>query len=387
MTDEETLNLIFLPGLSTASHVTNISGRGVGMDVVRTNVERIGGTVDVSSQEGAGTVLRLRIPLTLAIIPGLLVTARAGSSELPFVIPQVAVAELVRIDEGDRCLESVQQALIYRLRGRLLPVTHLNDVLGLGQPALQTGARNMIVLETEHRQFGLIVDTLHDTQEIVVKPLGHHMKGLNSYAGATILGDGRVALILDVAGLAEASGVFLSIRQAETVQTTRVAENNDTQTLLLLRAGTATQLAIPLANVSRLEEFPTTRIETTDGRPAIQYRGRILPLAPLAELLNCPAPAAALPTTRTIVLERDGLSAGLIVEEISDIVEAACSRVESSGRFGLRGSTIINNRVTDLLDPAPLLTAAIAYRRPSTQSVGALARALENAPVPSSQLQ
>ncbi|MCX6623587.1 MAG: chemotaxis protein CheW [Acidobacteria bacterium] len=378
MTREEVINLIFLPGLSTAKDVTKISGRGVGMDVVRTNVERIGGTVDVAGEEGTGSTIRLRIPLTLAIIPGLLVSAHSSDRSLPFIIPQASVAELVRVDERDRSLETVQDRQVYRLRGKLLPVVHLSQMLGLRDRGVSLpGAKNMVVVQAEDRLFGLIVDDLHDTEEIVVKPLGHHLKGLTCYAGATILGDGRVALILDVAGLSAIANVFVCARQTDARQAARAGEQTDRETLLLLRAGSAAQLAIPLARVSRLEEFPSSRLEVSAGRTAVQYRGGILPLVPLGELLGYgTSPADRSGTVRTIVLERGGRIAGLIVDEISDIVEAHIDSLEASDRFGLKGSAVVNHRVTDLLDTDPLLSAAFAYGRTNSSGVQALALAV-----------
>ena len=380
MTPDEVLNLIFLPGLSTARNVTNISGRGVGMDVVRTNVERIGGTVDVSTEEGAGSTFRLRIPLTLAIIPGLLVSASSGTTSLPFIIPQASVSELVRVDDGDHALETVQDRQVYRLRGKLLPVVHLAHVLGLRPRHLfPPGAKNMIVVQAEERQFGLVVDDLHDTEEIVVKPLGHHLKGLTCYAGATILGDGRVALILDVAGLASIANVFVALRQSDFRQAARVLDHSARETLLLLRAGSPAQLAIPLGRVSRLEEFSPSVIEISGGKMAVQYRGGILPLVPLGELLGTGGGTRDHGSmVRTIVLERGGKLAGLIVDEISDIVEDHVTALETSERFGLKGSAVVNHRVTDLLDTDPLLSAAFAYSKQGAVGVEALARAVNH---------
>ena len=203
MSDREIANLIFLAGFSTAQKVTNISGRGVGMDVVKTNIEKIGGTVDVSTVRGRGTTLKIKIPLTLAIIPALIVTTGAER----FAIPQVSLVELVRLEgkAAETGIEMIQEASVYRLRGNLLPIIYLNRELKLGGKSGKAADEsiNIVVLQADGRQFGLVVDEINDTEEIVVKPLGKQLKGISCFAGATIMGDGKVALILDILGLAQ----------------------------------------------------------------------------------------------------------------------------------------------------------------------------------------
>ncbi|MGB2834008.1 MAG: chemotaxis protein CheA, partial [Candidatus Sulfotelmatobacter sp.] len=214
MTEREIFNLIFLPGFSTAEKVTNVSGRGVGMDVVKTNVEKIGGTVDVQSALGKGTTVRVKIPLTLAIIPALVVSCGGDR----YAIPQVSLLELVRLeaDEVSKGIEMVQGAPVHRLRGRLLPLVYLSRVLelaGAAEPRSQAGnVVNIVVLQAEGRPFGLVVDEINDTEEIVVKPLGKQLKGVNTFAGATIMGDGKVALILDALGLAQKANVISELQ-------------------------------------------------------------------------------------------------------------------------------------------------------------------------------
>src|SRR5262249_50415947 len=199
MADREVSNLIFLPGFSTASKITNVSGRGVGMDVVKTNVEKIGCSVDVQSVQGQGTTVRVKIPLTLAIIPALVVTCNGER----YAIPQVNLLELVRLelDHARTAIELVHGAPVYRLRGRLLPLVYLSRELGMaGVLERETGeadAINIVVLQAGDRQFGLVVDQINDTEEIVVKPLRKQLKTVRTFAGSSIMGDGRVALILD----------------------------------------------------------------------------------------------------------------------------------------------------------------------------------------------
>ena len=222
LSDRELTNLIFLPGFSTAEKVTNVSGRGVGMDVVRTNIEKIGGSVDLQSTPGQGTTLKIKIPLTLAIVPALIV--RAGGER--FAIPQVSLLELVRI-EGEaaaNAVENVYGSPVFRLRGNLLPLVFLDRELRLpGPPANAELSYNIIVLQADQRPFGLVVDSVCDTEEIVVKPIGKHLKGLPMFAGATIMGDGRVALILDALGLAQHARVL-----GEAADRTRSLHNADT---------------------------------------------------------------------------------------------------------------------------------------------------------------
>ncbi len=334
MTDREILHLIFLPGLSTAASVTNISGRGVGLDVVKANVERIGGIVDVASRPGQGMTVKLKIPLTLAIIPGLIVTS--GGER--FLIPQASLVELIRID-GDLGgkIEYVHGTPVYRRRGRLLPIAFLNEVLGL-----ETGAAssvvNIVVLQAEDHQFGLVVDGVRDTQEIVVKPLGKQLKGLSVYAGASIMGDGRVALILDVLGIGGKAGVMVERREtaAAAPQASTQAEGT-LQRLLLFRAGSFARLAVPLSLVARLEEFSGSIVEQAGGRSAVQYRGGILKLTSLAAILDPGAPESA-PSQETIqvIVFADGArTLGVVVDEVLDIVEESISIRQPSSHPGL----------------------------------------------------
>ncbi len=333
MTDREALALVFLPGFSTAAEVTSVSGRGVGMDVVKTNIEKIGGVVDLVSRPGEGTTLKLKIPLTLAIIPGLVVTLRERRSApreiegggVRYVIPQVSLLELIRLegDTGKRQIERIHDTPFYRRRGSLLPLVYLADVLRSGCAA-DSGVINIVVLQAEDRQFGLVVDGVSDTQEIVVKPLGKQLKGLNCYAGATIMGDGRVALILDVSGIAQLSGVARESRDktGPEVQQHDFADS-DRQTFLLFRAGSFERVAVPLSLVARLEEIPVGKIEHAGGKRVVQYRDRILQLAPLARILDPGAPdTSAMQDPAQVVVFNDGeRSIGIMVDRILDIVE------------------------------------------------------------------
>jgi len=350
LSDREALSVIFQPGFSTAQTVTNFSGRGVGMDVVKSHIEKIGGVVDVFSRLGEGTTVKIRIPLTLAIIPGLVITS--GGER--FVIPQVSLLELIRL-EGDasgKHIEYVHGTPVYRRRGSLLPIAYLNQVLGL-KAAGHDEAVSMVVLQAEDRQFGLVVDGINDTQEIVVKPLGKQLKGLTLYAGATIMGDGRVALILDVLGIGQRSGVL-----AEFLEQTRASGQQKAQAevaqqrLLLFRAGSFARLAVPLSLVARLEEFPRSAIEHAGGGEVVQYRNRILPLVSLRRVLEPHAPDHDQPPdpVQVVVFNEGDSSVGMVVDEILDVTEEAVTVRQESDRIGLLGSAVVGKQVTDFLD-------------------------------------
>ncbi len=358
LSDREALNLIFQPGFSTAQTVTKVSGRGVGMDVVKSNIEKIGGVVDIINRPGEGSTVKLKIPLTLAIIPGLVISS--GGER--FVIPQVSFLELIRLegDSSEKHIEQVHGTPVYRRRGSLLPIAYLNRVLRL-ESEERAEAVSIVVLQAEDRQFGLVVDGINDTQEIVVKPLGKQLKGLTEYAGATIMGDGRVALILDVLGTGQRSGVLAESRE----QTRAAAEKHahagvEQQRLLLFRAGSFERLAVPLSLVARIEEFPLSSIECAGGCQVVQYRNRILPLVPLRDVLESAAPGAeqAADPVQVIVFNDGDRSVGMVVDQILDVVEEMVVARQKSARKGLLGSAVVNRRVTDLVDLNAVIHAA-----------------------------
>ena len=360
MSDRDIFNMIFLPGFSTAEKVTNVSGRGVGMDVVKTNVEKIGGTVDVQSTAGQGATVKIKIPLTLAIIPALMVTSGCER----FAIPQVSLLELVRLESGDSAkgIEMVQGAPVYRLRGRLLPLVYLNRELQLARESAhpkQDHAANIVVVQADGHEFGLVVDEITDTEEIVVKPLGKQLKGITAYSGATIMGDGRVALILDILGLAQRAQV-ISAREsalADKEQEKNAAKEEvarDHQTLLVVQCGELGRMAIPLSLVARLEEFPSSAIEMAGPQEVTQYRGQIMPLIRLSKVIAGAAleKASAGPEARlqVVVYSEAGRSVGLVVDRIIDIVEEKLVVQTPAQRHGVLGSSVVQRRVTDLLD-------------------------------------
>jgi len=373
LTDREAANLIFMPGLSTAEKVTNVSGRGVGMDVVKTNIERIGGTVDVQSAAGRGTTVKVKIPLTLAIVPALIVTA-AGQR---FAIPQVSLLELVGLegDEARKRVEVVQGAPVYRLRGSLLPLVRLRQALGIGDGAASSDGRlervNIVVLQADGQRFGLLVDEISDTEEIVVKPLGKHFKDIGVFAGATIMGDGKVALILDVLSLAKHTRVVLEGRDRTTVEAAarhapEVAGGSERRPLLLFQYGASGRMAIDLAAVARLEEFPLDSVEIAGNQEAVQYRGQIMPLVRLADILNTRhAPDGREGPLQVVVVHAaEGRNVGLVVDRILDIADESYALDRQTSYHGVLGSAVIQRRVTDVVDVAALIASAHPARQP-----------------------
>jgi two-component system chemotaxis sensor kinase CheA len=367
MPDRDIFNLIFLPGFSTAEKITNVSGRGVGMDVVKTNVEKIGGSVDIQSVEGRGTTVRVRIPLTLAIIPALLVTC--GGER--FAIPQVSLSELVRLEaeESGKGIELVHGTPVYRLRGRLLPLVYLDRELGLatgpGNGVNRATPINIVVLQAEDRQFGLIVDEISDTQEIVVKPLGKQLKGISAYSGATIMGDGRVALILDVLGIAQKAKVLAEVHEVIAdagLNAAGVEGLRDQHTLLLAENGLEGRVAIPLSMVARLEEFPRSVVERAGSQEVMQYRGQIIPLVRLSGIIPADTDVEMQANARSVqvvVYSEGGHTMGLIVDRIVDIVEERAVIESLSPRPGIVGSFVSQRHVTDLLDMPAIMRAAV----------------------------
>jgi two-component system chemotaxis sensor kinase CheA len=346
--ERELLQLIFLPGFSTAEAVTNVSGRGVGMDVVKTNVEKIGGKVEIESRPGQGITLRLRIPLTLAIIPALLVR----SLDQSFALPQGALSELVHIP-ADRlavALEWMEGVALYRLRGQLLPLIFLDQMLSAGtQPEPRVDRDYFIaVLDADGRRFGLIVDGLADPEEIVVKPLSPVLKAIGLYAGATVLGSGDLALILDPGALATRAGIMLSStedRGAEALQD-EPQETMGSQYLLVQAADR--RAAVPLKDVLRIERIPLTRVEYVGYRPVINFQGQLLPIEDSANVF---AEAESSPGNHiTVVVCRIGSrQVGVAVSHVLDVT-AGSALFEAGSPDPAAGVTLLKEHVTGIVD-------------------------------------
>ncbi len=363
LSDESALSLIFLPGFSTKEFVSNLSGRGVGMDVVKSNVERIGGSVNIRSTVGVGTSFELRIPLTLAIIHALMVSS--GGER--YAVPQTSMIEVIRL-EGDRMqsgIERIHGVRVHRYRGKLLPLIWLTQALE-GSDESDRDSVNIIVLQAHQQQFGLIVDRVFDTHEIVVKPLNKLLRGISCLAGATILGDGEVTLILDVVGLAELALGEARKHSVGATEATRepAAAPQDMQQLVLVSGPQGERLAVPLSSVTRLEEFPAAKIEWTGSRPVMQYRDQILPLLDLLGMLE--RNANHRDSDRDIrpihvVVCTDGTSdIGLIVGQILDIVTDPMSVRARSAREHVQFTAVVQGQVTEVLNVASLIASADA---------------------------
>jgi two-component system chemotaxis sensor kinase CheA len=338
MNEREILQLIFLPGFSTAAAVTSVSGRGVGMDVVRTNVEKIGGKVEVESRAGEGTILRLRIPLTLAIIPALIVHSRGQN----FAVPQASLTELVHMaaGENDPRIEWLENVGLYRLRGRLLPLVFLNRLLQQ-PPRQRTDACDIAILNADGRRFGLVVDGLADPEEIVVKPLAAVLREIGYYAGATILGNGEMALILNPGAIAQNAGVSLT---TETEEAPGQDHRGGREDFLLVETD-GRPAALPLETVVRIERIPRSRIEQAGSRPVLRFDGMLLPLDDAAASLAGADPEAQ----TTVVVCRDGQRhVGMTVSQVLDVTGGR--QLEEAGTGALaNGITLLHDRVTGVV--------------------------------------
>ncbi|MBP6838973.1 MAG: chemotaxis protein CheA, partial [Kofleriaceae bacterium] len=351
MTTAELQQLVFLPGFSTAEAVTAVSGRGVGMDVVRSNIEKIGGVVALTSREGAGTDIRITIPLTLAILPALVVEAGAQR----YAIPQAALRELVKIG-GDRPLERVHDALVFRLRERLIPVVELAPALG-GRAA--GGAGLLLIVESDGVLFGLAVDGYHNTEGIVVKPLDRHARTLGSYGGATILGDGKVALILDVRALARANRIAArtgSVAPAAAALAGLVPEAEagaGPESLILIRQGDGGRYAVPLASIERIADVAAEQIDRSGGGEVVLLGGEVVPLVRLGDLLHVGSVAGDGPIKLLVCAGAHRV--GVVVDAVEDVVQE-CASV-AGGPDGRTPAILCGDRVIDVLDPRVLLAA------------------------------
>jgi two-component system, chemotaxis family, sensor kinase CheA len=347
MTDKEALELIFLPGFSTATEVTRLSGRGVGMDVVRRNLEAVNGTIEVDSQLGHGTTFRLKIPLTLAIIPALLVS----SGGQRFTIPQSSVQELVRIEGAetiDLSIETLLNVPVYRLRGQILPIINLSSVLHLSPPT-KTDLLYFVVLAVDSYRFGLIVDEIEDTQDIVVKPLSKQLKSLEMYAGATVLGDGNASLILDIAGLAQYANVQ---QQSQIASVSTETEQINRQLILIVLSAQGSRMGILLTKATRLEILPISAIEQVGDRFLMQYRDLIVSLIDLQSFFTGVSRSLMDKETISIVVVTldEHRTVGLVVDRILDIVEESLTVKGAANHPGVQCYATVQGQITEILD-------------------------------------
>ena len=355
MNEHDVLRFIFRPGFSTAQQITSVSGRGVGMDVVKTNIERIGGTIELRSKEGRGTTFTIKIPLTLAIVSALIV--QAGGER--FAIPQIGVVELVRVGdehEGNTRIEMIKEAPVLRLRDRLLPLVSLSSLLRLRDAPVGGLKGYVVVMQVGANVFGIVVDRVFDTEEIVVKPVAPILRHITMFSGNTILGDGSVIMILDPNGVARGAGITAEgrVEEQQTMNVNGGIRSDSSTSLLLFRAGDQTPKAVPLGLVARLEDIPVERIEMSGGTPVVQYRGQLMPMVPIAGHWEAPASGRQ----AVLVFTEGQRSMGLMVDEILDVVEEPLLIQPGSDRLGYLGSAVIAERVTDVIDTVYWLSHA-----------------------------
>ncbi len=410
MSSGEKVNLVTRPGLSTAEQVNDLSGRGVGMDVVSTNLAKVGGHLHIDTRPGEGTTMLLRLPLTLAIIPSLII----GTGGQVFAIPQADVRELVRVraDQASERIEKVGDAPVLRLRERLLPLVRLSRLLGLAsyytdpasggqQPDRRVrladrrhgldydpeapepepprerragserrrrfaGDINVVVLRLGANRYGLVVDELFDTEEIVVKPLARHLKESGCYSGTTIMGDGRVAMILDAAGMARQAGLRFSriaareARRRERARQERAAARRKTRSVVLFSCAANQYFAVPLASVAHLEKVAVQDIEPVAGGECIQYRGTGLPLLRLEKFL--PVKAISSKATHLFVIIPRGPTpvAGIAAAQVVDILDTDVALRPYRGPVpGLAGIAPLRRRLTLFINMEELLATFV----------------------------
>lgn len=389
MSDQQIQQYIFAAGFSTAEKVTSVSGRGVGMDVVRTNIEKIGGTVELKSTEGRGTTFTIKIPLTLAIVSALIVAC----CDERFAIPQISVLELVRASlNSDNAIEMINDSPVLRLRNRLLPLISLQDLLKLEKPEAKaiasapvaetegvegdeessqaasepgelaadtedTDELFIVVTQVGNNTFGIIVDRVFDTEEIVVKPVAPILRDISFYSGNTILGDGSVIMILDPNGIATAAGQMDTTDiAADKDASAGVGASDEKTSLLVFRAGANELKAVPLALVARLEEIDMATVEVSHGAVMVQYRGQLMPLIPFDASHEFKTEGRQ----PILVFTDQERSMGLVVDEIVDIVEERLKIELATDAVGLVGSAVLAGKATDIIDAGYFLTQAFA---------------------------
>ena len=353
MSEAQIHKFIFAPGFSTATKVTSVSGRGVGMDVVRNNIDQIGGAIDVKSVAGVGVSFSIKIPLTLAIVAALIV--EAGGDR--FAIPQIAVIELVRARGGsEHRVERIKDTAVLRLREKLLPLARLSKLLGTQADAADVEGGFIVVTQVGSQSFGIVVDSVFHTEEIVVKPLSSKLRNIALFSGNTILGDGSVIMIIDPNGIAQSFGstVTSQFDSDEAADTKHVVAEEQKTSLLVFRAGSAQAKAVPLALITRLEEVDAHTIELSNGRHMVQYRGQLMPLVSMNDSVRVKGEGA-----QPLLVFSDGArSMALVVDEIVDIVEDHLDIQVGSDNSGVLGSAIIKGHATEIIDVGHFLPLA-----------------------------
>ncbi|WOH80109.1 hybrid sensor histidine kinase/response regulator [Bradyrhizobium sp. BEA-2-5] len=355
MSEAQIHKFIFAPGFSTAAAITSVSGRGVGMDVVRTNIDQIGGTIDIKSVAGEGSSVTIKIPLTLAIVSALIVEA-AGDR---FAIPQLSVVELVRARaNSEHRIERIKDTAVLRLRNKLLPLIHLKKLLKIDDGAASDPENGFIVVtQVGSQTFGIVVDGVFHTEEIVVKPMSTKLRHIDMFSGNTILGDGAVIMIIDPNGIAKALGAAGSSAHdmGEDNANAHAASGEQLTSLLVFRAGSSQPKAVPLGLVTRLEELATDKIEFSNGRYMVQYREQLMPLVAMEGVT-----IASQGVQPILVFADDGRSMGLVVDEIIDIVEERLNIEVGGSSSGILGSAVIKGQATEVIDVGHFLPMAFS---------------------------
>ncbi|RXG84233.1 hybrid sensor histidine kinase/response regulator [Bradyrhizobium zhanjiangense] len=355
MSEAQVHKFIFAPGFSTAAAITSVSGRGVGMDVVRTNIDQIGGTIDIKSVAGEGSSVTIKIPLTLAIVSALIVEA-AGDR---FAIPQLSVVELVRARaNSEHRIERIKDTAVLRLRNKLLPLIHLKKLLKIDDGAASDPENGFIVVtQVGSQTFGIVVDGVFHTEEIVVKPMSTKLRHIDMFSGNTILGDGAVIMIIDPNGIAKALGAAGSSAHdmADENAAHHIGSGEQTTSLLVFRAGSSQPKAVPLGLVTRLEELPADKIEFSNGRYMVQYREQLMPLVAMEGVTIASQGAQPI-----LVFADDGRAMGLVVDEIIDIVEERLNIEVGGSGSGILGSAVIKGQATEVIDVGHFLPMAFA---------------------------
>jgi two-component system chemotaxis sensor kinase CheA len=371
MTEAQVLKFIFAAGFSTAAAVTSVSGRGVGMDVVRNNIDQIGGTVDVKSVPGEGSSFTIKIPLTLAIVSALIV--EAGGER--FAIPQLSVIELVRAQaNSEHKIERIKDTPVLRLRNKLLPLIHLKRLLKM-EGAAESEPENgfIVVTQVGNQTFGIVVDGVFHTEEIVVKPMSTKLRHINMFSGNTILGDGSVIMIIDPNGIAQSVGSASTHGDDDAADAQQTGHVEKTMSLLVFRAGSNQPKAVPLSLVTRLEEIDCKKIELSNGRHLVQYRGQLMPLIRISDDVRVRSEGAQ----PLLVFSDAGRSMGLVVDEIVDIVEDRLDIQVGSETLGVLGSAVIKGQATEIIDIGHFLPLAFEdWFRRREMSQEALTRTL-----------
>ncbi len=355
MTEPQIHKFIFAPGFSTAAAITSVSGRGVGMDVVRTNIDQIGGTIDIKSVHGEGTSVTIKIPLTLAIVSALIV--EAGGDR--FAIPQLSVVELVRARaNSEHRIERIKDTAVLRLRNKLLPLMHLKKLLKIDDGSSSDPENGFIVVtQVGSQTFGIVVDGVFHTEEIVVKPMSTKLRHIDMFSGNTILGDGAVIMIIDPNGIAKALGAAgtASREIADDNASHHAGSGEQMTSLLVFRAGSAQPKAVPLGLVTRLEEIAADKIELSNGRYMVQYRDQLMPLVQMEGV-----EVRGSGSQPILVFADDGRSMGLVVDEIIDIVEERLNIEVAGSGAGILGSAVIKGQATEVIDVGHFLPMAFA---------------------------